>query len=626
MAIMRTAKLSHGSLKRLAATPSALLAYCGLRATLRRSRCFDPSGDCRLLCILPPGYRLEDYTVAAEFVFNNDVLDQESIHRISVHTSRPAKGRIADCTAYDLGTTALIIAEHAARIPDEIRLAVDEIVTLSPATAFQVNLVRRATKRPRLPDDVVERLAARPYRLIVAALGRCSITTDDLDKIASVHEETDARSALQELPGFDKPKEWATELVQDVTLWREGSLQWGAVSRGALLSGPSGCGKTTFAGALAKTLGFELISTTVGIWQAAGHLDDTLRAMRQPFMEAAEADGAVLFMDELDGIGDRGKLSGEHKEYWRVVVNELLSLTSALPDGVVLLGATNNPEAIDPALLRSGRIEEHFALTLPDRDTRAEILSYHLARTVDAAGLRDVASDLDGCSGADLELLARKALRRARTHSRGVDLSDVLASLPIRRRFTEFERFRLAVHECGHAVAALRFAYADTATVSIRETFDPSKNDYQGGSTRYQALEDWLPTEGSIRCRIATALGGMAAEQIALGLRSIGSGGGKGTDVELATVLARRLVTSYGLGEVPVYIRDLGDIDCQTPLPQDVEVEVRRILLQQYERVVGVLAEERSTIIDFANKLVERGVIEIRVRDLPADNSLSSVP
>jgi ATP-dependent Zn protease len=327
----------------------------------------------------------------------------------------------------------------------------------------------------------------------------------------------------------------------------------------------------------------------------------------------------------MDGIGHRGKLSGEFVQYWRVVINELLALTSRPIDGVIVLGATNYADEIDAAILRSGRIEEKFALSIPDFRLRAEILAYHLDFDIDLMELADVVEELEGWSGADLELLARRAKRQARTGQRAIRIEDLVAMLPQRRRFSPTERYRLAVHEAGHAVVALALGYCRSAKIVIQETFDPAQGANLGGTTSYDMEEDWLPTESALLTRIAVALAGLAAEEVVLKDRSIGSGGALGTDVERATVIARRMVVSYGLGKIPIFLRRVEDVDCHTPIPADFEREVRVILAAQYSRVRTLLAQERDVLIATANEAMVRGSLIVgEVNEPPRDSTSSA--
>ncbi|KQZ22432.1 hypothetical protein ASD50_21235 [Mesorhizobium sp. Root552] len=152
-----------------------------------------------------------------------------------------------------------------------------------------------------------------------------------------------------------------------------------------LLSGPPGTGKTTFARALCNTLQVPLIATSVATWMEPGYLGDVLIRMNATFAEAEAAKPAILFVDEIDGINMRGS-SGEWTTYWDQIVNRLLELLDGASrcDGVVVVGATNNPDRIDAALLRSGRLERHIVIPRPDTEALIGILRHHLKGDLDA--------------------------------------------------------------------------------------------------------------------------------------------------------------------------------------------------------------------------------------------------
>lgn len=184
---------------------------------------------------------------------------------------------------------------------------------------------------------------------------------------------------VETLHGYGLAKDWALDLKADLALWRAGRLPWSQMSTKLLLSGPPGTGKTTYARALCNTLQIPLAVTSVSTWLEPGYLGDVIRRMRISFEEAQQHAPAILFVDEIDGIGKRGQ-NNEYDDYWNAVVNKLLELLDGAirSEGLIIVGATNHPDVIDPALLRSGRLETRFEIPLPDVDALVGILAHHL--------------------------------------------------------------------------------------------------------------------------------------------------------------------------------------------------------------------------------------------------------
>ncbi|MGQ2908116.1 MAG: AAA family ATPase [Aliihoeflea sp.] len=188
-------------------------------------------------------------------------------------------------------------------------------------------------------------------------------------------------ATVERLHGYGAAQTWALDLAQDLVQWRQGHVEWSDLSTKLLLSGPPGTGKTSFARALCNTLQLPLIATSVSTWLEPSHLGDVLRRMRVVFDEAQALAPAILFIDEIDGIGQRGQ-KNEYDDYWNAVVNKALELLDGAirSQGVIVVGATNHPAMIDPALRRSGRLETHIEIPLPDVDALVGILAHHLGK------------------------------------------------------------------------------------------------------------------------------------------------------------------------------------------------------------------------------------------------------
>ena len=189
---------------------------------------------------------------------------------------------------------------------------------------------------------------------------------------------------VETLSGYGKAKDWAIDLKADVDDYRVSILAWSEMSTKLLLSGPPGTGKTTFARALCNSLQVPLVVTSVSTWLQGGHLNDVIDRMSKTFVEARAMAPAILFIDEIDGIGKRQPAEREYADYWNTIVNKALELLDGAVknEGLIVVGATNRPDHIDEAIKRSGRLETHIEIPRPDITTLAEILAHHLGDDV----------------------------------------------------------------------------------------------------------------------------------------------------------------------------------------------------------------------------------------------------
>ncbi|PYE22957.1 ATPase family protein associated with various cellular activities (AAA) [Rhizobium sp. PP-CC-3A-592] len=186
---------------------------------------------------------------------------------------------------------------------------------------------------------------------------------------------------IETLSGYGEATQWALDLKADLQVWRARGLGWSEMNTKLLLSGPPGTGKTTYARALCNTLQVPLLITSVAAWLEPGYLGDVLKRMSQAFEVARAHAPSILFIDEIDNIGSRsGGRREQHDDYWRSLINRLLELLdgASKTDGVIVVGATNLADRIDPALLRSGRLEKHVVIPMPDTDAIAGIFAHHL--------------------------------------------------------------------------------------------------------------------------------------------------------------------------------------------------------------------------------------------------------
>lgn len=186
--------------------------------------------------------------------------------------------------------------------------------------------------------------------------------------------------SVETLSGYGLARNWAMDLKADLELWRQGGLTWSDMSTKLLLSGPPGTGKTTFARALCNSLQIPMLATSLSSMLEPGYLGDVLKAMSAAFETAREHAPSILFMDEIDNIGKRSAGGDKNGDYWNSLINRMLELLDGVgrTEGVIVVAATNHPDRIDGALLRSGRLETRIDIPPPDTEALAGILAHHL--------------------------------------------------------------------------------------------------------------------------------------------------------------------------------------------------------------------------------------------------------
>ncbi len=404
---------------------------------------------------------------------------------------------------------------------------------------------------------------------------------------------------LVDLHGMDDAKAWGLNLVQDLKEYLAGRLPWKEVDRGCLLVGPTGTGKTSFARILSGTAGLPLVTGSHSEWQAAGHLGLMLAAMRRTFEQARAQAPCILFIDEIDAFQDRQSLRSNQRDYSLQVVNALLEATDGTlaREGVVLLAAANSL-SVDPALVRPGRLDRVIVVSLPDDQALAGILRQHLGPDhLPGVDLLPFVSGMTA-SGAEAELWARDAKRKARRAGRPMTPEDLVADIPRPEAVSPDLHFRVAVHEAGHAIAAAIELPGQVQIVTVQG---------EHAGVRFELGQ--FDTEAEARAHIRILMAGRAAEQLHLGAAGFGSGGPANSDLARATSLATALLAGHGMGGRLLWLGNA--IPENTPsflsAHPSLADQVSRMLAEEHERVMALLQPRQQVIDQVAAILVERG-------------------
>jgi cell division protease FtsH len=457
-------------------------------------------------------------------------------------------------------------------------------------------------------------------------------------------QEADTRITFNDVAGIDEAKNELVEVVEFLKDPAKFTRLGGTAPKGVLLVGAPGTGKTLLARAVAGEAGVpffsmsaaEFVEMIVGVGAAR---------VRDLFKEARSNAPAIIFIDEIDSIGRaRGPIAiggaSEQEQTLNQILTEMDGFSSR--EGIIVLGATNQPDVLDKALLRPGRFDRRVIVNLPDKAGREAILKVH-TRNVPLAGdvdLGELAASTPGFSGADLKNLANEAaLLAARRDQKDVRQRDFVDSLekivlgPERPLLlSQEDRERIAYHESGHAILGLVVPGADPVhRVTIVPRGQALGLTYQRPLTdRYNYPEPYL------RARIIGMLGGRAAEEIVYGTRTTGAE----NDIEQATGLARNMVTRWGmsdaLGMVQLAARQnpyLGNVYASDkPFSEAtariIDAEVQRIIDESHTAAKNLLSKHRKQLDALANALLARETLDEReileVTGLPPAPELES--
>jgi cell division protease FtsH len=457
---------------------------------------------------------------------------------------------------------------------------------------------------------------------------------------AKVYAEDDVKVRFADVAGVDEAEEELKEIVEFLQTPKKYTSIGGRIPKGVLLVGPPGTGKTLLARAVAgeakvpffSLSGSEFVEMFVGVGASR---------VRDLFAQADAKAPCIVFIDELDALGKVRIQTpmGSHEEREQTL-NQLLAEMDGFDarKGVIIMGATNRPEVLDPALLRPGRFDRQVLVDKPDVRGREEILRIHVktVKVSEAVDLKVIAARTAGFAGADLaNLVNEAALLAARKDKTSVDMKDfdeaidrLIAGLEMKRVMNYKERRIVAYHESGHAIVASVLPGLDP----VHKISIVARGFGALGYTMQLPLEDrYLLTRNDLLNQLSVLLGGRSAEEIAFGEVTTGAQ----NDLQRATDIARAMVTEFGmsdeLGAVSYnghrrnafldmpFGPERGNYAEETAVK--IDVEVKRILVEAHETARRVLRERRGTLDRISERLLEKEVIEgDELRSLIEDN------
>jgi cell division protease FtsH len=445
---------------------------------------------------------------------------------------------------------------------------------------------------------------------------------------AKVQAEADTGVGFKDVAGVDEAVDELREIVEFLKTPEKFRRLGGRIPKGVLLVGPPGTGKTLLARAVAGEAGVpffslsgsEFVEMFVGVGAAR---------VRDLFAQATAKAPCIIFIDELDAIGKsrNAGVAGGHDEREQTL-NQLLAEMDGFDSraGLIILAATNRPEILDSALMRPGRFDRQVLVDRPDKRGRERVLEIHsrgvkLGPDVD---LKSIASRTPGFAGADLaNVVNEAALLAARRNRDNVTKADfeeaierVVAGLEKKnRRMNEREKEIVAHHEAGHAVVGWMLPHAERVTkVSIIPRGIAAL-----GYTMSLPLEDrYLMSYDELRDKMASMMGGRAAEEIFIGEVSTGAS----NDLKQATEIAKLMVRDYGMSSLgpvalgadnPGFLRSAGGPEIRTYSEQTarmVDEEIRKMVTEALDRARHILTTNRERVEALAARLLATEVID----------------
>ena len=429
---------------------------------------------------------------------------------------------------------------------------------------------------------------------------------------------------FDDVAGEEEAKENLTEIVEylhNPEKYREVGAN---MPKGVLLVGPPGTGKTMLAKAVAGEANVPFFSMSgsefVEMFVVMG-----ASKVRDLFKQAKEKAPCIVFIDEIDAIGKKrqGNVMGNDER--EQTLNQLLTEMDGFEgnNGVIILAATNQPDALDPALTRPGRFDRRVPVELPDLKGREEILKVHAKKIklADNVDFNKIARMASGASGAELaNIVNEAALRAVRNGRKIVEEADLEESIEVviagyqkkNAILTDHEKHIVAYHEIGHALVAAK----QTNSAPVQKiTIVPRTSGALGYTMQVDEGNHYLMTKDELINKIATLTGGRAAEELIFGSITTGAS----NDIEQATKLARAMITRYGMSEefdmvaletvTNQYLGGDTSLACSADTQREIDRKVVELVKSQHEKALKILTDNREKLDELAKHLYEKETI-----------------
>ena len=468
----------------------------------------------------------------------------------------------------------------------------------------------------QMNKKLMEKAGGGPGSMMFGGMGKSN---------AKVYVQSTAGIRFADVAGEDEAKENLQEVVNYLHDPSKYESIGAKMPKGILLVGPPGTGKTMLAKAVAgeSNVPFFSISGSEFVEMFVGMGASKLRDL---FKQAKEKAPCIVFIDEIDAIGQKrsgGQYGGNDER--EQTLNQLLTEMDGFEGntGVIILAATNRPESLDPALTRPGRFDRRVPVELPDLKGREEILKVHAKKVALAPGIdfTTVARMASGASGAELaNIVNEAALRAVRAGRKSVTQSDLEESIEVviagyqkkNSILTDHEKCIVAYHEIGHALVAAK----QTHSAPVQKiTIIPRTSGALGYTMQVDEGNHYLMNKEELENKIATLTGGRAAEEVVF--HSITTGASN--DIEQATKLARAMLTRYGMSDEfdmvaletvnNQYLGGDTSLACSAQTQCEIDQKVVELVKAQHAKAVQILTDNRAKLDELAQYLYQKETI-----------------
>ena len=471
------------------------------------------------------------------------------------------------------------------------------------------------------PKSIITQISSTLFTLlptiIMVALFVMIFKMQGLGEKGQVYDDTERKTKIKfkDVAGLDEEKEELIEIVDFLKKPEKFSKMGAKIPKGVLLYGKPGTGKTLIAKAIAGEADVPFISMSgsefIEMFAGLG-----ASRVRKLFDKARKLSPCIVFIDEIDAIGARRTSNSGAETENNQTLNQLLVEMDGFSseETIIVLAATNRPEMLDKALLRPGRFDRQITIPVPDLKGRLDILKIHSEdkRLSDDVNLESIAEDTAGFTGAELANILNEAAIIATINKHdeieNSDVEEAVKKVTVglekkTRVYSEKDKKLTAYHEAGHAVVS---QYLPTQT-SVKEVSIIPRG-VAGGYTMYKSDEDkYYISKTEMKEKLVALLGGRAAEKLVLDDISTGAS----NDIEVATQIAREMVTKYGMSD------NLGPIDFQGKEQNDMFVfgenigdkigaEVKSLIDEAYSNAQKLLIEHRDKLDIIAQTLLAK--------------------